>query len=257
MTSESDTLQNRVLASIHYDGRRFGCAYFKDGECRVLSKDESKISADLISKLSHEAARCKVLTSSQSKIAGLKAALWNDADIELIPASEFASITLSDLESKFDISVVTDGVDCLASLQALHALLNYLSRSDLSAFPERVESIEIDSKKVIISKECLEALQIFNVQAHPNMHIPSGQKEGLSVYRLFQNCVSEEGRRKLRSWFANPICDIDALNNRMNVIEAINSTAFQTILKNISKNLKRIQNTKVSSKLSLREANEL
>jgi DNA mismatch repair ATPase MutS len=247
MTDETETLLNRVLVSIHFDGKKFGCAYFMNGECKVLAKDESRINMDLISKLSHESDHCKVLTSSQSKITAVKASLWANPDIELITASEFAPITITDLESKFDISIVIGYVDCKASLQALHALLNYLSRSDLTVCPERVDSIETDSKNVIISKECLEALQIFNVQTHPNMHIPAGQKEGLSIYKLFQNCVSEEGRRKLRTWFANPICDFQILNRRMDVVEAIGSASLQTITKDITRNLKRTQNIKVKT----------
>ncbi len=244
----NDPSTARWLLSIHYDGRRFGCAYFMNSECRVLGKDSSRVNMDLISKLSHESDQCSVLTSSQSKITALKTALWANPEIELFPASEFAVITLPDLEAKFDISIVIDRVDCQASLQALHALLNYLSRSDLYTFPSRVEAIELDSNRVVISKDCLEALQIFNVQSHPNMHIPTGQKEGLSIYKLFQNCVSEEGRRKLRSWFSNPICGLDILNKRIKVVETVHKPCFQVILKGLTKNLKRIQNVKVPSR---------
>lgn len=238
-------VQTSTVVALHYDGIRFGCAYFAGDECFILAKNGPRINPDILAKLSHESTNCKVLTSSKSKISLLKTMLWDNPDIELVPAAEFTLFTLPELEEKFQVSIVADEAMCRTSLQALHALLNYMTGIESLRIPKCIQTVELDSDALIISKESLEALQIFHVQSHPNMHIPSGQKEGLSIFKLFQQCHSEEGRRKLRHWFSHPISNMTVLNERLDVVQAVMEPSFQPVVKRILKNLKRIQNTKV------------
>lgn len=227
------------LVAIHFDGKQFGCAEWIDGQCKVLAADERTINRNLVSKWSHQGIR--VITSSKSKITNIKSAFWNDVQIELAPAIDFSNSSSEQVMDQFNVVIELSDGDNTCSVRALNALLMRLQ--DSSMLPGTISLLQADAHRVVISWETLDALQIFNAQTHPNMHITAGQKEGLSIYQLFQNCVSDEGRRKLRHWFQHPINDLSELQNRQQVIETLLSAELQAHSKHIHRSLKKIINT--------------
>lgn len=226
------------LVALHLDGRQFGCAEWIDGECKVLAADERTINRSLISKWSHQ--NVKVITSSKSKITSIKCAFWNDVEIELAPAADFSINDGEQIMSNFNVVIELSDGDNGSSMRALNALLTRLQDAD--RLPGTISLLEVDAHRVVVSRQTLDALQIFNAQSHPNMHINAGQKEGLSIYNLFQNCISDEGRRKLRDWFHHPINDLTELQNRQQVIESLLSSEIQAHSKQLNRFLKKIVN---------------
>lgn len=64
------------------------------------------------------------------------------------------------------------------------------------------------------------ALQIFSLDPHPSVYKQGNScKEGLSLYALFNRCVSTIGQIKLRKIFDQPIYNVDVLNRRLDLVE--------------------------------------
>ena len=106
--------------------------------------------------------------------------------------------------------------------------------------PQEVSILQIDSTNVVISKSCLQALQIFDYEPHPNMHAAhQGFKEGCSIYSLFNQTVSEEGRSKLKKWFYNPTNNIQVLKSRQDSIEVLLRSEMASFAKSVTKSLKK------------------
>ncbi|XP_021741550.1 DNA mismatch repair protein MSH7-like [Chenopodium quinoa] len=57
-----------------------------------------------------------------------------------------------------------------------------------------------------------------------NLEVFQNNADGGSVGTLFKyldNCITPSGKRLLRSWICHPLKDIDEINNRLNVVEAL------------------------------------
>lgn len=73
--------------------------------------------------------------------------------------------------------------------------------------------------------------------------MPSGSKEGLSIYGLFQHLArSPQGKYRLRQIFLRPTLNMKLLNERLDTIAVLLRPDNQGILEDINKCLKQIKN---------------
>jgi len=106
--------------------------------------------------------------------------------------------------------------------------------------PRQVTFLQLETTTVVISKSCLQALQIFDYEPHPNMHAThQGFKEGCSIFSLFNQTVSEEGRAKLKKWFHSPTNNTQILISRHESIEALITTEMNSFIISSVKSLKK------------------
>lgn len=113
----------------------------------------------------------------------------------------------------------------------------------------RVMSLEMISldNVVYINAETLTALQIIDVESHPNMQNQGpngyGMKESLSVYGLFHHLArTPQGKRKLRQAFIRPAKDLAAILQRQSSIRTFVHSRNLDISEAILKSLKSIRN---------------
>lgn len=100
-----------------------------------------------------------------------------------------------------------------------------------------------------MNAEAYTSLQIIQAETHPASHYqgptksPSGSKEGLSVYGLFQHLArSPQGKYRLRQIFLRPTLDMRILNERLDTIAVLLRPDNQGVLEDIYKCLKQIKN---------------
>lgn len=74
---------------------------------------------------------------------------------------------------------------------------------------------------LLVDPASMQALHIFREEAHPSAMGLGRPKEGLSVFGVMNRCVSPPGKRMLRLWFARPLVDVAALEERMDAVEAL------------------------------------
>lgn len=77
------------------------------------------------------------------------------------------------------------------------------------------------SGHLLIDPASMEALGIFKEEAHPSAMGLGAAKEGLSVFGLVDRCVGAPGRRLLRLWFARPLVDLEAIEERLDGVETL------------------------------------
>lgn len=231
-----------TVLSINFESGKFGASIFIDNELKILPEDENRLNRDLVDWLSLQNISLKVITSSRSNIHALKQCLPSDIIIQLLPSSEFSMVTAAELQEEYSINLSTE---CFPSnescFKSLHALISFLSKMENEfELPRQVSILNLESSKVFISKSCLQALQIFNFDPHPNMHASNQSfKEGCSIFSLFSQTVSEEGRSKLKKWFQNPTNNTKILKSRLDSIEALLKTEMNPFIKNVTKSLKK------------------
>jgi DNA mismatch repair protein MSH5 len=84
---------------------------------------------------------------------------------------------------------------------------------------------------LLVDPASLEALHIFHEEKHPSAMGLGKSKEGLSVFGMLNRCVSPPGKRMLRLWFARPLVDIPALEERMDGIDALMKGEYASALR--------------------------
>ena len=85
---------------------------------------------------------------------------------------------------------------------------------------------------LLVDPGSLEALHIFREESHPSAMGLGHSKEGLSVFGLLNRCVSPPGRRMMRLWFARPLIDVAALEERLDGVDALRTSEEVAALKN-------------------------
>ena len=228
-----------IIVAVNFENGHFGASLFINNELKTLPEDENGINRDLFDWLSTQEVPLKVLSSSRSNISALKQCLPSDASLQLLPSTEFVLKTADDLQDEFCIAIN----ECLplneSCLKSLNVLLSYLSKT-IEELPKTVSFLQLESTAVVISKSCLQALQIFDYEPHPNMHANhQGFKEGCSIFSLFNQTVSEEGRAKLRKWFHNATSNPIVLKSRHDSIETLLKTEMNSFIKSVTKSLKK------------------
>lgn len=240
----------KSVLAIHYDLKKFGAALFHENKIQILTEDSSKINRDLFDMLSLQVSELKVICSTQSNLVALRQCLTQEMTLQVVSSNDFGLCTADELQSEYSVTInhecTFENESCFKSLRAL---LNYLTRTvELNQITERVELLEIESTSVIVSKNCLQALQIFDFEPHPNMHASNHDfKEGCSIYSLFNHTTSEEGKAKLKSWFQHPTSNIQLLKARQKSIEALNVSDMLPFIKSVSKSLKKCVRVEVIS----------
>lgn len=232
-------LQQNIL-SLNFENGKFGASIFVNQELKILPEDEDGINRDLLNWLSLQEAPLKIISSSRSNISALKQCLPPDTNIQLLPSTEFTLFNADELQDEFGVTI---NPNCFPSnescYKSLHALLSYLTKT-LPEIPKEVSVLLLESSTVVISKSCLHALQIFDYEPHPNMHAShQGFKEGCSIFSLFNQTVSEEGRAKLKKWFHYPINNAQILKSRHDSIEALIQTEMGSFVKSAVNSLKK------------------
>jgi hypothetical protein len=87
----------------------------------------------------------------------------------------------------------------------------------------------------------LKALSIFSEEDHPNLISESGKdKEGFSLYGLFDRTRSILGRKKLRDWMRKPMCDLANIQERQKSIGVILLETNRDLISQISKILRHV-----------------
>ena len=100
-----------------------------------------------------------------------------------------------------------------------------------------------------VNSETYSSLQIIQSESHPASHnqgpttSPSGSKEGLSVYGLFQPFAhSPQGKYKLRQYFLRPSLEKKLINERLDTVSIFLRPENQTVLDGVMKRLKSVKN---------------
>lgn len=114
---------------------------------------------------------------------------------------------------------------------AAGALLSVLSRDGILAQPAgsgSTVSLHLEfmgeaslEGHLLVDPGSLEALGIFRLEDHPSAMGLGRAKEGLSVFGMLNRCVSPPGKRLLRLWFARPLVDAAALEQRLDGVHAL------------------------------------
>jgi len=113
------------------------------------------------------------------------------------------------------------------SLGAVAALLTYLQVSSArdnhdnvgrsGLFVSRVEMIKPE-KFMHLGTDAIKSLQIFDQEAHANLHF-SSTKEGLSLYGILNECITHNGKLLLRNWLLRPSTEPHVIESRQDAIE--------------------------------------
>ncbi|EGG05517.1 uncharacterized protein MELLADRAFT_116742 [Melampsora larici-populina 98AG31] len=69
-----------------------------------------------------------------------------------------------------------------------------------------------------IGSDALRSLQIFDQEAHANLH-SNKTKEGLSLYGILNECVTYSGRMLLKNWLIRPSTQLDIISARANAVQ--------------------------------------
>ncbi|KAJ9506710.1 hypothetical protein QJQ45_030466 [Haematococcus lacustris] len=85
----------------------------------------------------------------------------------------------------------------------------------------------------------LSALQIFHKERHASQMGLGQPKEGFSLFTLLQRCVTQMGRRLLRTWFLRPVVNLDVITDRQDAVELMvaephTSTRLRSLLKKVA-----------------------
>ncbi|XP_054159273.1 mutS protein homolog 5-like [Oppia nitens] len=95
---------------------------------------------------------------------------------------------------------------------------------------------------VAINRNAYESLQIFRQEWHPSAAKQGfNAKEGLSLYGLFNCCVSKVGAAYLRKIFLLPTQDVDIILDRLNAIEFFATPNNMGLKNNVLHYLKHIK----------------
>ncbi len=231
-----------TLVAVHYENNKFGAAVFIDGELKIMSEDYDGIHRDFIDMISLNDSQIQFISSTHSNISALKQCLPLGANLQLVPSVDFTSCTADEINDEFLIEINYDNFSANEScFKSLRAILIHLTKTiQPDQIPRNISTLQIESTNVVISKSCLQALQIFDYEPHPNMHAShQGFKEGCSIYSLFNRTVSEEGRAKLKKWFHQPTNNIQTLKTRQDSIEVLMKSEMSVFAKSVTKSLKK------------------
>ncbi|XP_046389067.1 mutS protein homolog 5-like isoform X2 [Ischnura elegans] len=151
-------------------------------------------------------------------------------------------------------------------VQALGALLIYLDRTwaevNLQVGVRTPPVLDLTlitlDDIVIIDSASYEALQIFSQRSHPSNFkkwAPGSNKEGLSVFGIFNRCKSQQGCLRMREMFLHPSRKVETLNERLDVIDFCFKGRNSDTVKNFLDCLKNINSvTRIMTKLAVTQA---
>ncbi|RHZ76807.1 hypothetical protein Glove_192g13 [Diversispora epigaea] len=114
------------------------------------------------------------------------------------------------------------------------------------------------AKFMQINADTLCSLQIFEDESHPNMHMQTKFKEGLSLFGILNNTRTVIGKRLLKQWMLRPTLDLAVLEERFCTIECFLKTDNLEISNQLASCLKHIKNIpkiieKMKGKLNVKD----
>lgn len=100
----------------------------------------------------------------------------------------------------------------------------------------------LDTGKLLrMDSTTISALQIFQDDYHPNIFKgPGKNKEGFSLFMLFDRTFSVSGRQRLREWMKSPFGDIKQIISRQNGIELVVRPSNSDFIAETSKLLRKV-----------------
>lgn len=92
-----------------------------------------------------------------------------------------------------------------------------------------------------LDETSFQALQIFSEELHPNVIKSKGRnKEGFSLFGLFDRTNSMPGRNKLKDWMCKPFCDKNLILHRQKGVAFAVRDSNQDLIRNINHSLKHV-----------------
>lgn len=167
-----------------------------------------------------------------------------------IHSLNFKNKTFADQnDKKIYLSSVIDFTDN-NTFRALGALLRFLDNHLIDMQNQAIgTTVEVSSiipytlkQLVAIEKNSFESLQVFQQEKHPSVakHGVS-QKEGLSLFGLFNCCVSKIGSLYLRKIFLMPTQETTIILDRLNTVQFFTDARNLTLRNNLRQQLKHIK----------------
>ncbi|GLG95196.1 DNA mismatch repair protein spellchecker 1 [Gryllus bimaculatus] len=158
------------------------------------------------------------------------------------------------VQSKFDLqseSMVLALGMLLKCLEKSFVHLN-LEAGDNKAPINSITDINLENL-VNMDTETFRALKIFNQISHPSNFMKglvSSNKEGLSIFGIFNRCKTVAGSKFMRVMLLQPSHDLEVLNNRLDVVEFSYNPRNDEIIKCMGDHLKSIKSiNKIMSRL--------
>ncbi|XP_063241372.1 mutS protein homolog 5-like [Bacillus rossius redtenbacheri] len=154
-----------------------------------------------------------------------------------------------DEHERFLQSVLNLGAETMVTalgtlLRHLDAAWPALSLTAEASAPVLLLTNMLLSDIVTMDAETYEALQVFSHKMHPScfkMWSPSSDKEGLSVYGLFNRCRSRVGSNFMKVMFLHPTRDVGVLNGRLDVVQFCMQPRSDEVVKNMTQCLKHVR----------------
>ncbi|WWC90295.1 uncharacterized protein L201_005228 [Kwoniella dendrophila CBS 6074] len=103
-----------------------------------------------------------------------------------------------------------------------------------------IESMEVE-QQMQINKDALTSLAIFDVEAHAFMYSKS-QKQALSLYGLFDTCVTPLGKKLFHTWHLRPLANLKQIEARHEAVALFSANHMNFTVDMVIKNMKRIKN---------------
>ncbi|KAJ9533811.1 hypothetical protein QJQ45_026904, partial [Haematococcus lacustris] len=138
----------------------------------------------------------------------------------------------------------------MRQVSALGALLLIMQKEQSRALDQQDSSFspgitlhsltELRLSGCLVLDPCtLSALQIFHKERHASQMGLGQPKEGFSLFTLLQRCVTQMGRRLLRTWFLRPVVNLDVITDRQDAVELMvaephTATRLRSLLKKVA-----------------------
>ncbi|XP_048489211.1 mutS protein homolog 5-like [Plutella xylostella] len=140
----------------------------------------------------------------------------------------------------------------LQSVHALGALLRYVDLNwsslsmDLHSKPQFMGLKKISLADIVtIDADTYKGLQIFSPVSHPSgfkKGARASDKEGLSLFSVFNKCASKVGQSRMRVLLQHPTNDMALLRQRQQVVGYFMRAQADTTLRNICSSLRFVKN---------------
>nr|XP_023023464.1 mutS protein homolog 5-like isoform X1 [Leptinotarsa decemlineata] len=140
--------------------------------------------------------------------------------------------------------------DSRLSIQAIGTLVKYLEKNwtHFNIDKNDLQYLHISkvSRKdhVLIDNATFRALHIFSKRSHDasfKRGVPSSNREGLSIYKLFSmNCKSKGGLMCLRNMLLSPTNNIEVINKRLDFISFVLEPGNKEFVESLQDNMKQI-----------------
>ena len=129
--------------------------------------------------------------------------------------------------------------------QAAAGLVGYMAQNGVATRGGFVVVSQVDTLQTVsfmhIDKQSFDALEIFALDAHPNVYRGPGRpKEGFSLFGLFDRTRSKPGRARLREWMNKPFYDLARIRLRQSGVAMVVNVKNTDLMQSLSTQLKAL-----------------